>query len=304
MFSVAYVTGKIFDHVYRKRWSALYFEKSDALIKDTTAYDVIFIGNSRVHFGINPYYVDSVLRLNTYNFGNGGADAEDMALTASVYLQKHRAPKLTVISLDKGILTKSEILKTRFYYLFYLQNDTINKYMRRAGLLTPLIKVLPFTKYSFFDEYNRTSLFVKGKQYPVFNHNIYKGFLNIHRNRNAAALYNMKEGNGRVWDTAVNYLRNIITMMQAKGSVVVFVSPPEKNAAQHKETALVKFTDSIFTALANEYHLQHFHFENDLLFTDDYFTDEIHLNEPGTRVYSIQLADCIKSILTKQNSRP
>lgn len=300
-FSVAYVTGKLFDHIYKKRWSTLFFEKTDALIKDSTCYDIIFLGNSRVHFGINPYYIDSVTKLNSYNFANGGSDAADIMLTSNIYLQKHREPKLVIISLDMGALKINESLKTCFHYLFYLENDTINKYMKQAGHSTSLIKILPFTKYSFLDEYNRTSLFVKGKKYPVFDHNIYKGFLNIHQqmNSNAAGLYNIKTSSDKLWDTAITYFRNTVVALQRKGTMVVFVSPPEKKSSRARGTAFRKTTDSIFTAIANEYHLKQLHFENDAIYTDDYFVDDIHLNEPGTRIYSIQLADSIKSILSK-----
>ena len=87
--TVAYLTGWFFDHMYRKRWSTLFFEKTEALIRSKTNYDIILLGNSKVHFGINPYYVDSVTKLNSYNFGYGGSDMQDIMLTTNVYLQNH-----------------------------------------------------------------------------------------------------------------------------------------------------------------------------------------------------------------------
>ncbi len=295
---VAYATGRLFDHLYKKRWATLFFEKTDALIKDTTNYDIIFLGNSRVHFGINPFYIDSVTALNSYNFGIGGADATDIMLTAGIYLQQHPAPKLVVISVDGGAITKNTILQSRFHYLYYLENDTISKYMKQAGFLTGLIKALPFTKYSFFDEYNRTSLFVKGNQYPQFNHNMYKGFLNVDQqiNGKAAARYNNEKESYYLWDTAVTYLSRTISVLQKKGCEVVLVSPPLRSAAGSRGTAFKKTADSVFTKMAADNHLRYLHFENDPLYTDDYFVDDIHLNEPGTQVYSMQLADTINHL--------
>lgn len=294
----AYSTGFILDMQYKKRWAVLFFEKSDELIKGNKNYDVIFLGNSRVHFGINPYYVDSATKLNSYNFGNGGADAEDIMLTANIYLQKHPAPKLAVISLDKGALLKNEILRSRFHYLFYLENDTISKYMSQAGFLTSLIKVFPFTKYSFLDEYNRTSLFIQGKQYPGFDHNIHKGFINIHQNINTkvAGLYNEKEDRSELSDSAIAFFRNTVSMLQQKGSMVVFVSPPEKRSSATMDASVRMLADSVFNSIEKEFKIPHLHFEKNDLFTDTYFVDDIHLNEPGTRIYSLQLADSIKSI--------
>jgi len=297
--SVAYATGRLFDHLYKKRWATLFFDKTDALIKDTTNYDIIFLGNSRVHFGINPFYIDSITKLSSYNFGSGGADAADMRLTSGIYLQQHPAPKLVVISLDGSTITRNIILQTRFHYLFYLQHDTMSKYMKQAGFLAGLIKALPFTKYSFFDEYNRTSLFVKGNQYPKFNHNIYKGFLNVdqYSNSKATGIFNNQEERYHLSDTAVTYLNNTILALQQKGCAVLLVSPPLRQTAKSRGTAFEKTADSIFTSVAAKNKLRHWHFENDPVYTDDYFVDDIHLNEPGTQVYSKQLADSIKGML-------
>lgn len=294
----AYSTGFILDMQYKKRWAVLFFDKSEELIKGNKNYDVIFLGNSRVHFGINPYYVDSATKLNSYNFGNGGADAEDILLSANVYLQKHPAPKLVFISLDKGALLKNEILQSRFHYLFYLNNDTMSKYMNKAGFLTTLIKVFPFTKYSFFDEYNRTSLFIKGKPYPRFDHNIHKGFINIHQDINSkvAGLYNEKEGQYEISEPAIDHFRKTVSMLQKKGSKVVFISPPEKHYSVRKDKAFSLHADSVFMSIEQEFKLTHLHFENNDLFSDAYFVDDIHLNEPGTKIYSLLLADAIKSI--------
>lgn len=297
--SMAYVFGFMLDKIYTKRWATLYFDKTDALIKGKTGYNIIFLGNSRVHFGINPYYIDSITKQSSFNFANGGSDAEDIMLTSNVYLQYHPAPKVAVISLDMGALKPNESLKTCFHYLFYLQNDTINKYMKRAGHLTSVIKLFPFTKYSFFDEYNRTSLFVKGKAYPRFDHNIYNGFLNIHQNINSHAteLYNMRQGTDKLSDTAIVYMKQSVSMLQEKGCMVIFVSPPERKTSSLRNTVFRKITDSVFNQIADEFHLKHFHFENDEQYSDEYFVDDIHLNEPGSRIYSIQLGDSIRNIL-------
>ncbi|MEP7108430.1 MAG: hypothetical protein ABI760_10620 [Ferruginibacter sp.] len=297
-YLVAAATGRLFDHLYKKRWSTMFFETTDNLIKGSGKYDIIFIGNSRVHFGINPYYIDSITKFNSFNFGTGGADAQDIMLTSTLYLQQHPAPKLTIISLDGGALAKNEIFKVRYQYLFYLENDTINKYMKQAGFVTPLIKVFPFIKYSFFDEYNRTSLFIRGKQYPVFDHNIYKGFLNIdqHTGTMSAGVYNTKTDLPELSETAIIYLKRAVFTLQQAGSMVVFVSPPEKTNSGSRGSAFNVMADSIFNSIAREFHLRYLHFENAASFKDEYFVDDIHLNEPGSRIYSLQLADSIKGM--------
>ncbi len=299
--TVAFAVGLLLDNIYKKRWDILWFKKTDELVNPNTNYAVIFLGNSRVHFAINPYYIDSVTKFNSFNFGNGGADAQDIMLTLNIYLQNHKAPELVIISLDPGIIMGNEILKTRYHYLFYLNNDSVYRYMNKAGFLTTLIKIFPFTKYSFFDEYNRTSLFVKGKPYPEFNHNIYKGFLNIHQTVNSKLPnpYNADTSFKKISDTAIMYLKSTLTLLQQKGSKVVFVWPPLRNTARNKKTDIIRSSDSIFSRMANEYHIKQFNFENDELYKDEYFVDAIHFNEPGSRIYSMHLADSINSLYKK-----
>jgi hypothetical protein len=223
-------------------------------------------------------------------------------LVAEIYLQRHKAPGMVVISLDMSALTKREILKTYFYYLYYLDNDTISNNMKQVGFNAGLIKCFPFTKYAFFDEYNRTSLFVKGTPFPLFDHNIYKGFINIHQHAGSAmpGLYNTKSDSTSfvLWDTAVYYLRKTITSLQRNGTTVVLITPPEKKASfrRSEKMPFKKISDSVYRVLAEEYHLKYFHFENSELFSDDLFSDETHLNEPGTKVYSRMLGDSIKTL--------
>ena len=296
--SAAYLTGLWFDSMYKKRWNVLWFEKTEELLKNDSSYDIIFLGNSRVHFGINPYYVDSVTKLKSYNFGNGGADATDIMLTSNLYLQNNKAPKLVIISVDPGILMGNKILQTRYHYLFYLNNDTISKYMHQAGFSTVLIKIFPFIKYSFFDEYNRTSIFVTGKPYPVFEHNIYKGFLNIHQvtNSQLPSPYTRDTVSRKISDSAIMYFKNTLTLLQQKGSDVLIVWPPLRSSAKKFKADFVKTCDSILSTIAKEYRIKQFHFDYDTTYKNEYFVDEIHLNEPGSRIFSKQLGDSINSL--------
>ena len=177
----------------------------------------------------------------------------DIMITTTMYLQHHKPPELVIISLDPGMLAENKIIQSRYHYLFYLNNDTVSKYMKQTGFLTSLIKIFPLTKYSFFDEYNRTSLFVKGKPYPVFDHNIYKGFLNIHQITNSKLpnLYNTDTLSKAISHTAIQYLKTTITLLQLKGSKIIFVRPPVRSSARNKKTDITISSDSIFNQLTN-----------------------------------------------------
>lgn len=291
--SGAYLMGIIFDSLYKKRWSAFFFDKTEELVNGKINYDIIFLGNSKMHFGINPYYFDSVTTYNSYNFGYGSSDAEDMLLTTSVYLANKKTPKLAIISLDMMHLMKHKNFITNYYNLFYLYNDSIEIKLNRAGYPTHLIQLFPFIKYSYFDEYNRTSIFVN-KSIPKFNHNIYNGFINIHQPLNVIQVY--KPTNEidtlKVSGEAIDNLNKIVINLQHAGTTVVFIEAPEKSTASERSSPYKKLSDSIIQNLVTKYNLKFMSFEN-LFNNDAYFSDQFHLNEPGTRIYSRSLGDSI-----------
>ena len=176
---IAFAAGSFFDYRYRQRWRWLVFDKMEVALSDPQDYDILLLGNSRIHTGVNPYYLDSITGLKSYNLAIGAGDEQEMKLMSTVYLDHHKAPAFVVIGLDNSMLVKYNILRERFGYLFYLDNDSIRSFMQRNGFPTTLIRYLPFFKYSFMDEYNRSSLFTRSPEIPRFDHNIYKGFINV-----------------------------------------------------------------------------------------------------------------------------
>ena len=288
----AVTTGFILDHIYKKRWQDIFFRKTSTLVHENKRYDVIFLGDSRVHFGINPYYFDSVSGFKSYNFGYGASDAQEVFMTTNVYLKRHPRPRLAVLSMSPGCMTENIALRTRFQNLFFLEDDSIAHYMNSAGFRTGAINAVPFLKYSFFDEYNRTSLFVPGAPLPRFDHNIYEGFLNIHKNLNSDAIY-LYNIDG-LWLPAIAYFENTIKVLLQSKVQVVLVSAPERRNSVYRQSHFRKTVDSIFESTARKYAIPFLHFENDTtVFTEEYFVDDVHLNEPGTRIYSMKLADSL-----------
>lgn len=295
---LAFAIGKWFDVRYRKRWDILFFQKTDELIKRSDHYDVVLLGNSRVHFGINPYYLDSISGLSSYNFANGGSDVTDLLLTSKLYLTHHPVPKIALISVDPGMLKENESLKTLYHYLFYLNDDTMRRYMQGAGYPTLAIRCIPFLKYSIMDEYNRTSIFVKGQPYPIFDHNNYRGFLNISKDTGLQSqrLYNSgRYSNDSIWHPALVLLDDLIKVWKESGTRVVFVYPPEKQHSPFQSWLFYREGIRLFDSVALTNQITSFHFEKDKRFTNEYFVDDIHLNNPGAIWYSLMLGDSLRS---------
>ncbi|MGE5107646.1 MAG: hypothetical protein ACM3H8_08880, partial [Sphingobacteriales bacterium] len=291
---------------YRKKLQLVYFGKMELLLSAKPDYDIVFFGNSRTHFGINPFYVDSITELQSYNLGQGGSDTEEMLLYATLYLSHHKAPKYAVLNLDASSVLKPNRLKDRYSNLFFLDNDTVFNYMQRAGFNTTLIKHQPFLKYSFFDEYSRTSIFLNQQEVQKFDHNIYKGFANTHKEltRDTINWGKTKEfepvtkmiSEEKINDTTVSQLKKIVQLFLKKGSHVIIIHPPAIKPINIKGRRFINNADSIYADISKTYTIPVYDVNNTYTFPKKYFSDGSHLNEPGTKIFSKLLGYYLDSL--------
>lgn len=299
---ISWLAGLYFDHQYKKRWDILFFNKTEKLINSQEKFDVVLLGNSRVHFGINPWYLDSVTGLKSFNFANGGSDVEDLLLTSELYIEHHPLPGTVVISLDPGMMKKNESLKTLYHYLFYLDDGIMRRYLSAAGHPVTMIRYLPFLKYSVMDEYNRTSVFNTSASIEKFDHNIYQGYMNIHKDTGTTVngTYNVSRyEEDSLWRPSVNVFNKLIQTWKKNPVNIIFVYPPEKARSPFRKWKLYKTANQIFDSIALKQGIKCLHFENDPSFSDGWFVDDIHLNHPGATKYSEMLADSLRSVLFK-----
>ena len=302
------VVGKYFDYRYQKRWDWLYFDKINKSVAGSQNYDVLLFGNSRIHTGVNPYYIDSVTRLNAYNLAIGSGDEQEIKLLGTAYLQSHTPPKFIIIGIDNSLLAKHNILKERFAYLFYLSNDTIRSFMNRNGFPADMINIAPFLKYAVFDEYNRTSLFLgSGEIIKIFKHNFYKGFVNIFEELNTDSaevhkklrpkLFNTLPTSEHINDSSLSIFRQTVEMFLAKGCKVVFLFPPE---LQKDNSLFGQAADSFYMSLVDQYSLKQIRADKNPVFTKQYFVEGSHVNEPGSELLSLIVADSLKSLMQQK----
>ena len=293
--SACFITGSYFDHKYRKAWSTLFFSATDTILAKDKNYDIILLGDSRIHFGLNPYYIDSVTGLSSYNFAIGGSDAAMLKLNSTLYLQQHPAPKFVVIGAGNSMIKAPLSVKSQFHFLYYLKEDAVYDQLKKyyPGLL--LVKYLPFLKYAYFDEYNRRSVFARPIKYERFEHNIYKGFINTHQFENTRGKidFGIDTSNRPIDSLGINMIKEVITGFTKAGSQVILVSPPFKEDVQANTKPLSRVTDSVFLKLAEECKVP-FIKSDDPIYTDDKFIDERHLNEPGSRIFSRKIGEYIR----------
>lgn len=289
--------GYIMDMKYKKYWWP-FFEKIDVLVKDSSYYDGIFLGDSRVHFGINPKQVDSITGFKTYNMGMGGTPIKEIAYTVENYLKKHPAPKFAVISVGySGILESKKDFYNPCYYFFYSSDSLTNVRLINSGYHTSLFKIFPFLKYTAFDDFNKLSIAqnIQGKTILKPRGVAYKGFIN-----NAINTFNINNAeDNNPQDTAVTaglaIFKKVITTLQSAKTNILLVYPPEADFGKKPRTLVESKLDTAIVQIAKTYNCPLYFFDRDSSFNDNYFTDAWHLNLRGTILYSQKIATMIKA---------
>ena len=293
------IAGKVLDKKYKNYWWP-FFNKLDVLIKDSAYYDGIYLGNSRTHFGINPYYVDSVASLKTYNMGMGGATINEINFIARSYLQKHAAPKFAVISIGYGgIIETGRYFENPCYYLFYTQDSFTNHTLERLHYHTTLYKILPVLKYTSFDDFNKFSIVenFKGKTILKPGGIVYNGFINNSMNVfNVQALEKTIEKD-IAFQPGIDILEATIRLFKDKNTIPILVYPPGSNSEKKLKVPVEMKIDSAIELLSSKYHIPLLHYDTESAFTNTYFMDASHLNMQGTIIYSKKIGFEIFSIL-------
>ncbi len=293
------VAGKIADACYKKYWWP-FFEKLDVVIKDSSYYDGVYTGDSRAHFGINPYYVDSLTGLNTYNVSMGGATINEINFLSQQYMNNHRPPKFAVISVGySDILSANKFFENPCYYFFYSSDTAVGNTLQRLHYHTQLYKLLPFLKYTAFDDFNKLSILenLKGKTIVKQGGTAYKGFINNRTNTfNIQQIESFTPKDINI-DSAIAVLEATIKLFASNNTLPILVYPPETHNNKKTKAPVEIKIDAAVSLLAGKYKIPLLHFDNDSDFTNDLFTDQWHLNLKGTILYSKKIGAGIKNIL-------
>ena len=296
-----WVLGYIADRIYISKWKQFSFCKIDACLKDTTKYDILFLGDSRVQQGINPYEVDQTSGLRSFNLGYPGGDARLMHLFATQYIRNHPAPQFVFINVDEYAVIPSEVYKETYFLLFYLSNDSVNRIMKDNGYNTTLVKSLPFTKYCYFNEYNRMSIIAPGlnKTDNLFDTFSYKGFTPLNPAMKKAISVNPTEGFYEGWekfrsnDTSIHYLENMILALSAANTKVILYYPPTTDSLNAFDRLRKSVAIQTGMDLSKKYGVPYIEFHRVPGYPDSLFYDRYHLNKSGAAVFSAELGRII-----------
>jgi hypothetical protein len=284
-----------------KKYSRHTNERLTELFDNNAYHDIIFIGSSRTHTDINPKIVDSICRVNSYNFGIEGGNLFEFYYVFKSYFKNHPPPRMIVLTLD----LYSFDLKRKFFnhtiYFNYTDNPAVKEMLDSNGYNTNRYKLIPFLLLTEQDDY------AKGNALKGYNgitdipdgESTYKGFMTNSENTidvaaNAAAIkFIAAEG---IDTLAINYLKEIVAVCKQKNIKLIFAYSPEFKFGLQQSCSNTKQVFDIINKIANDNHIQYLRNDSLAMCKDPkLFANTGHLNRFGANAYSILLADELKN---------
>ncbi|MDB5256729.1 MAG: hypothetical protein JWM14_1424 [Chitinophagaceae bacterium] len=277
-------------------------ERLDEIILGHSSFDILLLGSSKTHTGINPYYIDSITGHSSYNLGIEGGRVNEFKIIWDVYLQHHPKPKMLVLSANLFELDLRRGFFNHTQYFPYLENSIISQGLDAYGHRTDVYKTLPFLRMSDYDDYTRNNA-LKGMMHQTeiqagdFQ---YKGFLSNGENTIREPLALPPKEDARISVGSVDLLKGIIERCQKDSIQVILVYLPEYDHRLQNNTPNAAEVLAVLKEVSDKYKIKFFrHDQLELCKRPDLFANAGHLNREGSVVYSKYLATVIKSELSK-----
>lgn len=259
------------------------------LLEDTTTYDMLLLGSSRMKNNVNPQIVDSITSLNTYNAGCSGANAVEVNTILQSYLLQHKPPRYIVVALDLFSLESDKHLQ---YYPTYITcNDSppIEKALRDEGVPTMLYKLMPFFKVVELNDYYK-GVVVKafmGKTDIEKGDFFYKGFVSNTDQILGGDNMGPQVAFG-ITDKGIEAVGDIVNTCKEHNINLIFTYAPEYKRLNIKSSLNADRIFEVYDSIAVANNIPFYHDELlDINTERQLFANNGHLNRNGAVVYSV-----------------
>ncbi len=274
------------------------FQSWNTILNDTTNYDVIIMGNSRAEMHISTKIIDSVLQVNSYNFGIGGYPINTQLFKYNLYRQTHKAPKIIIQQIDYATLRIIESIKNQhqseqFLPLTYVPYG--RECLHQMGYST-IDVYLPLVRYFGYQMVIKNGLleFLGIKHYKNPSQ---KGFYTIAGEWDGENLAQLQPREEKLDSTAMHLLCEYLKEATAEGVKIVLVNAPFYAEAREQITNYNSI-DSTFESLAQRYNGIYLNYSTDYYLNADTsnFTVSVHLNPQSADRFSIDFANALDSL--------
>lgn len=264
-------------------------QKNEFIFKhDTTRYDVLLLGSSRMKNIINPRVFDSITHLSSYNAGASGACIEEVKMILHTYLLKHAPPRTIIMSIDFFSL---QVAPPIAYYPTYITCNTlppIEKALKKEGLPVELYRLVPFLKVTELNDYYKSITWkaYRGQTDMAPDDFIYKGYVS----NTTTTISSDALGPDLTVDIdkdGIKHFQELIDLCKSKKIKLILSYAPEYKRLNIQNISNGAHIMQLYDSIAAANNLPFYRSDTLTLSNEPgYFVNNGHLNRIGADVYS------------------
>jgi hypothetical protein len=290
VFSVLAGTYHYYMKAGLRKFNDALFGQLDALFVARDTVDILFIGSSRVHHGINPLAAEMATGRSTLNGGLEGAKIHDMETVIKGFLENHPDPAVIFLMLDPhSFLVEKDRMFNKIFFSYYLHNKAVSGSLQTwLGPQALVYRALPAFITAEFDDYLRASA-IRGHagSYAIDKKSqfAYKGYVSLIRN--FTPIGKEESFNDILKKEGLDVLKRIADTCAARKIRLVLLRGPYLSSYYEKHR-LDQFYDGVRKELNDTAGLLMPEWTMNYGDTK-YFKDESHLNAAGADRYTLDL---------------
>ena len=272
-----------------------YSYKNTYLEDNSKNLDVLFLGNSHLYFGVNPYYI----KANSFNAANTSQTLDlDLAILDKF---KTKLSKLKIIivpvdyfSLYSKLETSIESWRMKNYFI-YFNIGGLWSIQNNSEVFGSKLRLNLNRLYEFYIK-NKSNVVCSDLGWGVSYNS--KNNQNLKISGEIAAKRHMKNNDDHLIEN-INNLNEIISFaIKIKAKVVFLTCPAHKSYVNHLERNQLNTTIHMVKNLSRVHKdaVVYINLLNDRSFKEIDFYDADHLNEIGAKKLSLKIDSLISSI--------
>lgn len=304
-FSISFMVLWLLDKYYTRYYTTKLnvCQKPDWIFNHSNqSFDLAFMGNSRVYNMLDAPQLERKLNKTVINIGVTGSNLSEQFLVLDQFYKKGNTAKYLLLQLDMISFDYTKLpfkLHLPTYMNLFSDEQVQEVYKDNAPLHKFLIwKYIPFARYMEFS--NRYVFYktVKGG----FECNKDLNYDSLRGGRYENMPYRDNNHAYRYWTvnaTDWKYFRKIVALAKANNTRLVFYGAPFYSVTRRFQLNTAAIYNMI-QQQADSLHVPYLKFDTPRYkMADDTlnFYDNNHFNEKGSRIFTADLADSLKTII-------
>ena len=268
------------------------FANWNQIYNDTTNYDLVINGNSRAWLQYNPFIIDSILHINSYNLGIDGSPINRQIIKYQKYCDLHKMPKYLIQNIDLVTMGfRYGYERVQFFPYFFFDQELIIEIDEYENF-SLMEKYVPCYRYLGYTDVITKALFNK---LPYFG-SIEKGYEGQVANWDGTELAKTTTIECACDTDAVRIFIDFLSEVTLNGTKVIFVYAPIYHEVREKMVNEKKMYE-MYDTIAQCFNIPILDYNDiSMCYDTTYFYNGTHLNKLGAEVFTTKLAHDIDSL--------